>query len=64
MEILLGIAHMIFPVYMHLNCMIFNKISAGSQETYCIRDRVDVRIPGGVFVGVSIWKGEYNFTSL
>lgn len=44
--------------------MIFNKISAGSQETYCIRDRVDVRIPGGVFVGVSIWKGEYNFTSL
>lgn len=35
------------------------------NNTYCIRERVDVLIPGGVFVGgVSIWKGEYNLTSL
>lgn len=36
-----------------------------NNNTYCIRERVDVLIPGGVFVGgVSIWKGEYNLTSL
>lgn len=35
------------------------------KMTYCIRLRVDVLIPGGVLAGgVSIAKGEYNFTSL